>query len=496
MNELIKIMNKKIGISKDKIVSWRHETFNDVDINEKHLRRKITWKIPDINNPRYSNIKKIDYFSVKDYESAVFLNKGEIIDILKGGLYQLVKSAKVEGTEIVWIDSREIQLPFGIALNSNLLRTSDGFQLGMFFYITLKISDARKFVSKISGASIFTGEDLRNSVKNIIEIALSDIINSYRLIDLPNISQNKLAAEVMVNIYDQLYERGIKVIGFGPVRFNYSVEAKSVIELPKRDVIRTTIKVDTIKELSTQDEIEKIKLEILKRKLKRERELELEKRQKLITEMETEHILEEYNKKHKLKISELEMENAKIEGKKLELESKAKATSTYYEKKLPAQAELELDQFKKQIEIQENISELKAKTESEINLLKSESEAFKMKRLSEAEARVKEKLADIDISKLEIEKELARHPDSKLIVSNKYEKLSSNKSKIRILRNKLNQYEKELDDIRNKMDELYRDLKNKKISEAIYKTRFNFLIEEKKKLEDKIEKILSNYEKN
>ncbi|MHA2182431.1 MAG: hypothetical protein ACXAAH_13510, partial [Promethearchaeota archaeon] len=51
------------------------------------------------------NLKWRKYFAVKDYEKAIFYNKGELVGVLGGGVYELEKKAKIKGTEIVWVDT-------------------------------------------------------------------------------------------------------------------------------------------------------------------------------------------------------------------------------------------------------------------------------------------------------------------------------------------------------------------------------------------------------
>ncbi|MHA1270159.1 MAG: SPFH domain-containing protein [Candidatus Helarchaeota archaeon] len=497
MTGFFKKIGNILGVSKESIANWEHKVPNVSNFIERNLKTELIWKIPDLSNPKYDNIKKIDCFAVKDYECAVFLQKGEIIDILKGGVYELEKSAKIEGTEIILADTREIQLPFGIAMDSNLLRTADGFPLGLFCHLTLKIEDVKKFVIKITGNNIYTGENLRDSIRNIVDPALSDIIYSYNLSELASIPQNKFASEIVVIIYDQLMDKGIKIIGFGPVNFKYPEDAKSVLELTRRDIIRNTIRIDTIRELSNQDEIEKVKAEIEKRKIRRERELELERRGTAVAKMETQHLLQEKEIIHKLDIAETEVELTKKEALKSEIEAKSKAMGEYYQKKYPAQAELEIEKARKEIEVSLDISKLMAKTEAEISAIKAESEVFKLKRLAESQARIQESEANIDIVKLETEKELAKQPESKLVISNKYKYINQEIDKqtilieIKKLKQIIDKYENELEKIRNEIMKIYHDLKDNKISENIYTTQFNFLKEEKNNLESKIKTLQS-----
>ncbi|TFF85321.1 MAG: hypothetical protein EU551_04295 [Promethearchaeota archaeon] len=470
------------GIAENRVISWNHGGQDALCTAEENLKREITWKFPNDLNDKYSHIKNYYYyFAVKDYEEAIFLHKGEIVDVLKGGVYEIEGDARIEGTEIIWVDSREINLPFGIAKNKNLLRTADGFNIGAYCNLALEIYDTRQFINKLSGPKIYSGQNLQDALRAILEKSLSDIIQSYNLIELANISQNKLASEVIVGINDLLMERGIKVSSFGPVSFLMPEEARPVIDITKKDVIRESIKIDTIKELSSQDEIDKVKMEIEERKLEKEKELELKKREKLLAEQDTKYILDQKEKFHTLESSDVEIEIAKKEAEKKEIAAKADAKSEYYKKKFPAEADIEIERERKKIEV-----------ESEKNKMKAKSEAYRTERMTDAEARVKESGAKIDITKLEVEKELAKKPDSKITLTSAY---GGNRTKykegseIGKIQEKIEKYEEKIEKIDQKIEKIYQDLVDKKISETVYNKMFESLNKDKRRIEALIESL-------
>ena len=47
-------------------------------------------------------IKEKKFFVVKDYEKALFYNKGELVGTLGGGFYKIEKKARMKGTEIIY----------------------------------------------------------------------------------------------------------------------------------------------------------------------------------------------------------------------------------------------------------------------------------------------------------------------------------------------------------------------------------------------------------
>jgi len=98
-----KIKDKKIVDYDPEIIAWQRE-------DKGELNTPLMFSFPKSGD----NIKDKKYFAVKSYEKVLFYDKGNLINVLGGGMYELAKDARIKGTEIVWIDISFIEIPWGI----------------------------------------------------------------------------------------------------------------------------------------------------------------------------------------------------------------------------------------------------------------------------------------------------------------------------------------------------------------------------------------------
>ncbi|MFX0049549.1 MAG: SPFH domain-containing protein [Candidatus Hermodarchaeota archaeon] len=126
------------------------------------------------------SIKDKKFFAVKDYEKALFYNKGELLGVLGGGVYELEKKAKIKGTEIVWIDTSFIDIQWGIP-QSNGIPTKDGIFIGLHGDLRLKINDVKIFYNDVvAGKSVWRVQNLKEWIMSLLNSSLRDIFKNHQ----------------------------------------------------------------------------------------------------------------------------------------------------------------------------------------------------------------------------------------------------------------------------------------------------------------------------
>jgi len=162
------IKDKKFKDYDPEIIAWQRET-------KEGLETPLMYSYPQPGD----NIKEKKFFAIKDYEKTLFYNKGELIGVLGGGIYELDKKARIKGTEIVWIDTSFTEIPWGIP-QSEGIPTKDGYIVGLYGDLKLKISDVKVFYNDVvAGTKIWTIQNLKEWIVSLIHTSLRDIFKTY-----------------------------------------------------------------------------------------------------------------------------------------------------------------------------------------------------------------------------------------------------------------------------------------------------------------------------
>jgi len=162
------IKGKKFKDYDPEIIAWQRES-------KEGLETPLMYLFPQSGD----NIKEKKFFAVKDYEKTLFYNKGELIGVLRGGVYELDKKARIKGTEIVWIDTSFTEIPWGIP-QSEGIPTKDGYIVGLYGDLKLKISDVKVFYNDVvAGTKIWTIQNLKDWIVSLMHTSLRDIFKTY-----------------------------------------------------------------------------------------------------------------------------------------------------------------------------------------------------------------------------------------------------------------------------------------------------------------------------
>lgn len=142
---------------------------------------KIESLIHRIKSDEHDNFRKIDGFIVKEPENAVLLQSGELIGVAGSGIYQLEKTAKHPGSEIIWVTKREFIIKWG----SPGIYTSDSIMVGCWGISRLRIINPRNFIMNVvSHKQYYSGRELKNWVKQTIIAAVKHVMSHYTVPEL------------------------------------------------------------------------------------------------------------------------------------------------------------------------------------------------------------------------------------------------------------------------------------------------------------------------
>ncbi|MHA1372089.1 MAG: SPFH domain-containing protein [Promethearchaeota archaeon] len=269
----VKVNDKKTRDNDPEIITWKRE-------NQKGLERKIVYSFPQPED----NIKKKKFFAVKDYEKALFYNKGSLIGVLSGGVYKLEKEAKIKGTEIVWIDTSLIEIPWGIPKKHGI-PTKEGCMVGLHGDLKLRINDAKIFYNDVvAGKKEWTIQDLKEWIMSLLLTSIRDIFKLHYTNRIILEDREKVIQRVTAKITEEFALYGLELESFNiiglktPEDFN---QIKVNIIQQRKNLVKR------ISELKTKKE--EIENELLDNKITQE-EFEFKKAQisKFIAEAQEE----------------------------------------------------------------------------------------------------------------------------------------------------------------------------------------------------------------
>lgn len=204
------------------IIAWERENIGKSD-------QLLTYKFPKPGD----NIKDKKYFVIKDYEKAIFYNKGELIGVLKGGVYELDKKAKIKGTEIVWIDTSFIDIQWGIP-QSEGIPTKDGFIIGLYGDLKLRISDVKTLYNDvIAGKEDWRIQNLKSFIMGLIHTSLRDVFKTYNARNVIIEDRERVINLVTSKVTEEFLRYGIEFETFNIIGIKTSDDADKLFKEDK-----------------------------------------------------------------------------------------------------------------------------------------------------------------------------------------------------------------------------------------------------------------------
>jgi len=204
------------------IISWHREPTEDQKI-------LLMNRFPQAGD----NIKKVKSFNVKDHERALFLKHGELITDLGGGTYDLEKSARIEGTEIIWFDTSIHQILWGIP-QTNGIPTQDGFIVGLFGDLKLHIENATIFYRfVVGGKPKWAVHHLKEWIKGLFHTTMRDIFKNYDITDILRENREVVMNKVIAKVCEELNLYGLELDAFNILGFKPPESAKHILGAEK-----------------------------------------------------------------------------------------------------------------------------------------------------------------------------------------------------------------------------------------------------------------------
>ncbi len=246
------IKHKKFKDSDPQIIAWQRGDRGAFDT-------PLMYIFPQ----RGDNIKEKKFFAVKDYEKAIFYNKGALVAVLGGGIYELDKNARIKGTEIVWIDTSFTEIPWGIP-QSEGIPTKDGYIIGLYGDLKLKISDPKIFYNDVvAGTKIWTIQNLKEWIVGLIHTSLRDIFKTCTAKSIILEDRERVINLITSKVTEEFLRYGLELETFNVIGIKAPEDAEKLL-MDDREKIQYITK---------QKKDLKNRIEDLKNKLKEQQDL-------------------------------------------------------------------------------------------------------------------------------------------------------------------------------------------------------------------------------
>ncbi len=217
-----KVVDKKYKDKDPGIIAWHREDKGELE----------TCLLSSFPQPG-DNIKNKKCFAVKDYEKVLFYNKGVLIDVLAGGIYELDKKARIKGTEIVWLDISFLTIPWGVPMKDGI-PTKDEFVVGLHGDLKLRINDAKIFYNDIvAGKKEWVVQDLNEWIMSLLHTSLRDIFKNYTMKSIILEERERVMNLVTAKVTEEFVRYGLELETFNVIGLKTPSEGKSVLEHDK-----------------------------------------------------------------------------------------------------------------------------------------------------------------------------------------------------------------------------------------------------------------------
>ncbi len=230
------IKDKKFKDYDPEIIAWQRET-------KEELKTPLMYSYPRPGD----NIKNKKYFAVKDYERTLFYNKGELIGELGGGIYELDKKARIKGTEIVWIDTSLLNIPWGIPIK-NGIPTKEGVMVGLHGDLKLSIQNTKTFYKDIvAGKKEWTVQDIKDWIMSLLHTSLRDIFKYYFVKQIILEERERVINLITAKVTEEFIRYGLELETFNIIGLKTTKEVQEIIDHGKKGKKKLQ---DRIKELN------------------------------------------------------------------------------------------------------------------------------------------------------------------------------------------------------------------------------------------------------
>lgn len=181
--------------------------------------------ISRIKSEDYDSFRKYDGFIVKDPENAILLQSGSLVGIAGSGIYQLEKSAKRPGSEVIWVTKREFIIKWG----TPGVYTSDNIMVGCYGISRMRVVNPRNFIMNVvSHKQYYSGIELKNWVKQTIIAAVKHVMSRYTVPELLK-ERRSLEIQTRSELGPETSRWGLELVGLDIGGFNVPDEYQALL---------------------------------------------------------------------------------------------------------------------------------------------------------------------------------------------------------------------------------------------------------------------------
>jgi len=197
--------------------------------------------ISRLKSDEYDSFRKFDGFIVKELEAAVLLQSGALVGVAGSGIYELDKTAKRPGGEIIWITKGEFLVKWG----SPGVYTIDNIMIGCYGISRLRVVNPRNFIMNVvSHKHYYTSEELRNWIKQTIIAAVKHIMSRYTVSDLLR-ERRSLTIQTRSELAPETSRWGLELVGLEIGGFKVPEEYQTLLAYEvEKQVLETQRELD------------------------------------------------------------------------------------------------------------------------------------------------------------------------------------------------------------------------------------------------------------
>lgn len=167
------------------------------------------------------NVKDAKFFAVKDYEKALFYNKGALVGEIGGGIYEIEQGSRVKGTEIAWVDTSLVEVPWGIPRKHGI-PAKEGCLVGLHGDLKLRVGNATAFYTNVvAGRKELTVEDIREWILTLLQTSLRDIFKKHAVGCIIMEDRETVIDEVTAKVTEEFLKYGLDLESFNIIGLKY-----------------------------------------------------------------------------------------------------------------------------------------------------------------------------------------------------------------------------------------------------------------------------------
>jgi regulator of protease activity HflC (stomatin/prohibitin superfamily) len=209
IKELPKGVKKGIFKRSSNVVAMRHE--EGTNLGNKRIVDRMALVDPK---------KKIDGFTVREYEAGILLQLGRFVGVVPSGLWAIDEDLQQTGTEIIWVDTTDFKVRWGFGNQF----TADNKKIGANGEMVLHVSDPQSFVMKIvSSKQMVERDQLEDFILGQITTIMRVLFRDFKLEKLLG-ERETFQNVARAKLHDTFVPWGLEMVNLEVLGFNVPEE--------------------------------------------------------------------------------------------------------------------------------------------------------------------------------------------------------------------------------------------------------------------------------